>query len=165
MAYLTQNQNQTFMAPIIGMVDLAVPPNTKTVLLDPASTNVYVQAGSPVKLVAKATKGQIVVDVCTGPTDGPVFGIVLYNPRKNTYAAGDLMEVGCSGTVVFLESSTAVNRGAHVNSTAATSSADPLVTTVANNTDYQVGIALDQTAAANDLIRIEVRPSDPFVAY
>jgi hypothetical protein len=165
MAYLTQNQNQTFMAPIIGMVDLAVPPNTKTVLLDPASTNVYVQAGSPVKLVAKATKGQIVVDVCTGPTDGPVFGIVLYNPRKNTYAAGDLMEVGCSGTVVFLESSTAVNRGTHVNSTAATSSADPLVTTVANNTDYQVGIALDQTAAANDLIRIEVRPSDPFVAY
>jgi hypothetical protein len=165
MAYHTQNQNQTFMAPIIGMVDMAVTPNTKTVMLDPASTNAYVQAGSPVKLVAKATKGQIVVDVCTGPTDGPVYGIVLYNARRNVYAAGDLMEVGCRGTVVFLESSAAVNRGGHVNSTAATASADPLVTTVANNTDYQVGVAIDQTAAANDLIRVEVRPSDPFLAY
>ena len=165
MAYLTQNQNQTFMAAIIGMVDMAVTPNTKTVMLDPASTNAYVQAGSPVKLVAKATKGQIVVDVCTGPTDGPVYGIVLYSLRKNQYSPGDLMEVGCRGTVVFLESSAAVNRGAHVNSTAATASADPLMTTVANNTDYQVGVAIDQTAAANDLIRVEVSPSDPFLAY
>ena len=165
MAYLTQNPNQTFMAPILGQVDMAVTPNTKAVMLDPASTNVYCQAGSPVKLVAKAGKGEIIVDVCTGPNDGPVYGIVLYNMRKNKYAAGDMMEIGCRGTVVYLEASTTINRGARVNSTAATASADPLVTTVANNTDWQLGAALDQSAAANELIRIEVDPSDPNLAY
>ena len=165
MAYLTQNQNQTFMAPILGQVDMAAQPNVVSAKLDPASTNAYVQAGSPVKLVAKASKGEIVVDVCTGPTDGPVFGIVLFNPRKNTHAAGDTFEVGCRGTYVYLESSAAINRGARVNSTAATASADPLVTAVAHNTDFQVGVALDQTAAANDLIRVQIDPSDPNLAY
>ena len=165
MAYLTQNQNQTFMAPILGSVDMAAQPNVVSAKIDPASTNAYLQAGSPVKLVAKASKGEIVIDGCTGPTDGPVFGVILFNPRKNTYAAGDTVEVGCRGTYVYLESSAAVNRGAHVNSTAATSSADPLVTTVANNTDYQIGVAVDQTAAANDLIRIAIEPSDPNLAY
>jgi hypothetical protein len=165
MAYLTQNPNQTFMSPILGQVDMAVTPNTKAVMLDPASINVYAQAGSPVKLVAKAGHGEIFVDVCTGVTDGPIYGVVLYNLRKNKYAAGDMMEVGCRGTVVYLESSTTINRGARVNSTAATASADPLVTTVANNTDWQLGVTLDQASAANDLVRVEIDPSDPNLAY
>ena len=165
MAYLTQNPNQTYMAPVLGQVDMAFQVNVKSCMIYISSTIGYLSAGSPVKLVPQAGKGQIIVDGVTGATDAPYYGVILYNPRKNLYAAGDMCEVGCVGTVVYLESGAAVRRGDHVESAAATSSADPLVTTVANGTDYELGLALDDTTAANDLIRVEIRPSDPALAY
>lgn len=160
MAQVTLNQNQFIESQILGQVSMIQNPNVIPVRLNPSSTAV-VQAGSVVKLIASTSKGpEIVVDATTGPLDGPVFGVVLYNPRKNIYAAGDVMEVGADDTYVYLEASAVILRGAKVTCTAATVGNDPTVATVTvPATQYVVGIAMDPATAANQLIRVKITPS------
>jgi hypothetical protein len=159
MAFLTQAMNQFAQAPILGAVDMIPSPNVVSAQITSSSSATAIQVGSPVKLVA-GTSGSILVDVCSGPTDGPVFGVLLYNARKNLYVANDIVEVGCSDTFVYLRASAAVARGAKVTTTAATTTTDPLVTTVSvPSTQYVTGVAIDAAAAANDLIRVKIAPS------
>ena len=93
MAYLQQNQNQTFMAAMLGMVDMAFQPNVKSVMIDPASTNAYLQAGSPVKLVAKAGKGQIVVDGSSVHQLGAQCVQVLLSAKRTWSADGVALSI------------------------------------------------------------------------
>ena len=159
MAYLTQAMNQFSQAPILGQVDQVPSPNVVTVQIDPASAATSIQVGDVVKLIT-GSSATILVDKCSGPTDGPVYGVILYNERKNTYAAGDLCEVGLGASYVYLRTSAAVARGAKVTTTASTTTTDPLVTTVSvPSTQYVTGIAIDVAAAANALIRVQVAPS------
>lgn len=157
MAFLTQNMNQFTQAPILGLVDQIPSPNVVSAQLI-STTSAAIQVGSAVKLVA-GTSGAILVDVVSGPTDGPVFGVIPYNERKNTYVANDLIEVACSDTYVYLKSSAAITRGAKVATTAATTTADPTVATDATSGHYITGVAVDQVAAANQLLRIKIQPS------
>lgn len=148
-----QNANQAFQTPVPGQVSLSPNLNVKTCRINPSSTATVIQAGTPVKLLA-AVGSEIYVDVISALTVGPILGLITYNTIKNTYAAGDLVEVGCAGTVMFVESASAVNRGANV-------SVDPATTLVddeATATHYVHGVAIDQCAAANVLIRVEVQP-------
>jgi len=159
MAQLVLNQNQFAQTPILGQAASVENPAVFPVRLNPSSTAVL-QAGSAVKLIA-GTSNEYLVDATTGPTDGPVFGIIAYNMRKNLYAAGDSAEVFGEGSVVFLESSAAITRGAKVASTAATSGNDPTVATAVNSTDYITGYALDSAAGAGALIRVMVKRDAP----
>ena len=159
MAFLTQAMNQFAQAPILGAVDMIPSPNVVSAQITSSSSATAIQVGSPVKLVS-GTSGSILVDVCSGPTDGPVFGVLVYNARKNLYVANDMVEVACSDTFVYLRASAAVARGAKVTTTAATTTTDPLVTTVSvPSTQYVTGVAIDAAAAANDLIRVKIAPS------
>lgn len=157
-AFISQAMNQFVQAPILGLVDQTPSPNVVTAQIKPTSSAAAIQVGSALKLVA-GTASTILVDVCTGPTDGPVFGIIPYNARKNIYAAGDLVEVGCASTYMYLKASGTVTRGDKVTTTAATTTADPVVATVSSaSTQYVTGVAVD-TGASGSLVRIQIAPS------
>jgi len=159
MAFLTQPMNLFTQAPILGLVSMIPSPNVVSAQILSTSSATAIQVGSAVKLV-DGVSGGILVDVCTGPTDGPVFGVILYDARKNLYAPNDIVTIGCSDTYVYLRTSAAVARGAKVTMTAATTTTDSLVTTVSSpSTQYVTGIAIDKAAAANELIRVIIAPS------
>lgn len=159
MAFLGQQMNSFTQAPILGQVDLVPSPNVITAQILGTSTAPAIQVGDAVKLVTGAS-ATILVDICTGPTDGPVLGVIPYNERKNLYSAGDLIEVAQAQTYVYLKSSAAIARGDKVTTTASTTSADPLVTTVSvPSTQYVTGKAVDVATAANQLIRVQIAPS------
>jgi hypothetical protein len=157
MAFTTQNMNQFTQAPMLGAVDLIPSPNVVSAQILPSSTATAIQQGSAVKLLA-GVSGAILVDVQTGPTDAAVFGVIPYNDRKNLYVKGDIITVVTSGYMYML-SSAAISRGAVVSITAATASADPLVTTDATSGHFAVGTAIDQASAAGQLIRVQIQPS------
>ena len=148
------NQNQFAQTPVLGQVDLAVSPNTQSVRINPDSVSTNIVAGQAVKLITGAS-GITLVDVPTSITDGPIWGVIAYSPRKNTYAAGDVVTVACQGDVIYLQTSAAVSRGTKV----ATTVAGPTVATNAVSTNQITGIAIDQASASGQLIRVQVYPS------
>ena len=157
-AFISQAMNQFVQAPILGLVDQTPSPNVITAQILPTSSATAIQVGSAVKLVA-GTGSTILVDVCSGPTDGPVFGVITYNARKNLYSAGDLVTVGCASTYIYLKASGTVTRADKVTTTAATTAADPVVATVSSaSTQYITGVAVD-TGASGSLVRINIAPS------
>lgn len=157
MAFIKQNMNQFSQTPILGQVDLIPAPDVVSAQVLPTSTLTSLQQGDPVKLVT-GNSNAILVDKQTGPTDAAVFGIIPYNARKNLYVKGDLIDVVCSGTMYML-SSAAVVRGTTVAITSSTTTTDPLVTTDATTAHFITGIALDEASAANQLIRVQIKPS------
>ncbi len=158
MAFLSQTMNQFAQTPILGLVDLVPSPNVVAAMLSPSSTAVF-QVGTALKLIV-GDSALPLVEACSGPTDGPVFGVIPYNNRKNLYVAGDIVNVALDETYVFLKCSAAVARGDKVTTTAATTTADPLVATVSvPSTQYVTGIAIDSSTGANQLLRIRIKPS------
>ncbi len=150
-----QNQNQFAQTPVLGQVDMTSAINIKSVRIDPASSSTVLTAGQFVKIVDVAGT-EIVVDEAA--VTEKAYGCIVYNPRQNTYLKGDMVEIACKGTVVYLETSAAIARGAKVQNTPAA----PTVQTLASlATNCQVGICLDKPAAANVLTRVEVDPQDP----
>lgn len=150
-----QNSNQFAQTPVLGQVDMTVNPNIKSAKIDPASTSTKLQAGQFVKLVDVAGT-EIIVDECA--VTAKAYGVIIYNPRKNIYAAGDTVEIACEGSVVYLEASAAIARGAKVQNTPA----GPTVQTLTSlATNCMVGICLDKPTAGATLTRIEVGPQDP----
>ena len=158
MAFLTQTMNAFTQTPILGLVDLIPSPSVFAAMFNPASTGVL-QVGSVVKLIT-GPSGLPLVDVCSGPTDGPVAGVVPYNERKNIYVPGDIINLLGLSSYVYLKTSAAVARGDKVTTTSATLTADPTVATVSSpTTQYVTGVAIDVASAANQLIRVRIYPS------
>ena len=158
MAFLTQAMNQLTGAPILGLVDMLPNPDIVSAQILSTSSATSIQVGDAVKLVT-GTSGSILVDKCTGPTDGPVYGIIAYNERKNIYAPNDLIEVACGASFIYLLSSAAITRGTKVSTTASTTTSDPTVATDATSGHYITGIAQDEATASGQLIRIKITPS------
>ena len=158
MAQLVQNQNQFAQTALLGQVSMIPTPDIVSALFSPSSSAVL-QNGSAVKLITGVSPG-IMVDAVSGPTDGPVFGTVIYNMRKNLYSAGDIVEVACGGSYIQLETSAAVARGAKVTSTAATAGNDPTIATVSTaSTQYVTGVAVDSSTGSGQLVRVKIQPS------
>lgn len=161
MAKLAQNQNQFAITAMLGQVTMDPQPNTLPAQINPSTAAAAgtIVAGTAVKLIAGAGP-QILVDVSTGPTDGPVIGVIAYDPRKNSYVGGDLVSVVSTEGIVMLESSAAISRGARVSSTpAADTSSDPTVATDATTGHYPLGTALGQASAAGQLIKVQIKPA------
>ena len=158
MAFLTQPMNALTIAPILGAVDMIPTPDVVSAQILSTSSATAIQQGDAVKLVA-GTSGSILVDKCVGPGDGPVFGVIPYNERKNLYKPNDIIEVACGASYVYLLSSAAITRGTKVATTASTTTADPTVATDATQYDYITGIAIDSATASGQLIRVKIQPS------
>lgn len=146
-----QNLNQTFQTPLLGQPDLSYNFNTKSVVINPDSVATKLMVGQAVKLIAGASP-VILVDQAAS-AEQP-FGVILYQLKKNTYAAGNRIEIACKGNVIYLEAAAAITRGAIVENVPGGTA--PVVQTKASGA--RLGIALDQAAAAGDLIRIEIDP-------
>lgn len=145
------NQNQFAQTPVLGQVDFTVSPNIKSVKINPSSVATVLQAGQAFKLVDVAGP-EIIVDVAA-ITD-LAYGVAIYNPKKNLFTAGQTIELGCAGTVVYLEASAAIARGAGVS----LDPTGPTVATVNPATQATIGECLDKPTAAATLARIEIRP-------
>jgi|GEM_PF-904672 hypothetical protein len=152
------NQLQFAQTAILGMA-AEQPIDTVTCQINPNTTAAYITAGCAVKLIAN-TGPEKVVDVTTGPTDGPVFGVIAYNPRLNVYTAGLHVEVHTDMNVLYMWSSAAINRGQRVSVTnPASSAAAPTVAADVSAGDYTVGVAETQCSAANQFIKVRVKPA------
>lgn len=156
MAFLTQAMNQFVQAPILGLVDLIPSPNVIAAQIYTSST-AALQNGSAVKLI-DATGALPIVDAVTGPTDGPIYGVIPYGARKNLYVANDVVQICLTTSFMYLKSSAAIARGAVVSTVAATTTADPTVATAVTSTDYVLGVCIDKATAANQLVRINIKP-------
>lgn len=158
MSNLAQNQNQLVQTALLGQVTFAPSFSTVPAQIDPSSAATVIVAGCAVKFVDKAGP-RVVVDVTTSASDGPVFGIIPYNLRKNKYAAGDPIEVIGQGGCLLLKSAGAITRGdnlAVTNPSVATN--DPVVDVTTTVGDYIAGVALGQAAGAGELFNVQVSP-------
>ena len=158
MSLLSQNQYAFSQSALIGMA-AEQPIDTVTAQINPNTTATYITAGCAVKLIAN-TGPEKIVDVTTSPSDGPVFGVIAYNMRKNSYGAGDRCEVHTDMNVLYLKSSAAINRGVRVSCTNPTNATnDPTVAGDTTNGDYTIGVTETQVAGANALIKVRVKPA------
>jgi len=145
-----QNQNQFKPTQLLGQQDLTVNNNIITCRIYASSVATVLTAGQAMKLVDQAG-GVPVVDVAA-ITDLP-FGVIVHNTRKDTYVAGDYVDVAAEGSYIYLETSAAIARDASVQNAVA----GPLIATQ-TSTNSTLGIAVDKATAANQLIRIKIAP-------
>lgn len=145
-----QNLNQFAQTPGLGSPDLAYNFNTKSVQINPASVATKLQVGQGLKLIAGASP---TIRVDQAAANEQVFGVIIASLKKNTYAAGDTVEVACRGNVVYLEAAAAINRGALVENVPT----GPTVQTKASGA--VLGVALDQASGPGVLIRVEIAPA------
>lgn len=147
-----QKQNQFAQTPLLGQPDLSYSFNTKSVMIDPESVATALQVGQALKLVAGATP-MILADQA-GSTE-QAYGVIASVNKKNTYKAGDVVEIACKGNVLYLEAAAPILRNAVVENVPA-ASGGPQIQTKASGA--RLGVAIDQASAAGDLIRVEIDP-------
>lgn len=145
------NQNQFAQTPVLGQVDFTVSPNIKSVKINPDTEATVLQSGQAFKIV-DVSGPEIIVDVAA--ENELAYGVAIYNPKKNIFTAGQTIDLGCVGTVIYLEVSAAIARGASV----ALDPTGPTVATANPATQAQIGECLDKPSAAATLARIEIRP-------
>lgn len=141
---MTQKVNQFGMSLEKGLLTLSKD-NLFDVKVDDASVATLVN-GAAVK-ITNTTDSQITVNIATAATD-PIFGFVVYESRKNAHVAGDLIRIACIGSVMQMEASAAIARGATVE---IIPTGEKVVT---RSTGTVIGRALDKAAADGDLIRV-----------
>lgn len=148
-----QNPNQFAQTPVLGQPDERQQPNSLFATINPDSVFTDFQVGTVVKLVAGAGP-QILVDVAD-PTEKP-YAVIPYNIKKNTYAPGDSVQLFAALSVLYLQTSAAVTRGADVQFL--NTGGSPTVATRAGGNAI-LGTALDQDSTGGGVIRVLVQPA------
>jgi len=148
-----QNMNQIEQTAIKGSIAAIVNPVTLSAQVDPASVDTIV-AGDAVKL-STAVGNTILVDKCAA-TDAPI-GYVIYNPKKDSFIAGNALEIALPSSIIYLESSGTVTRGDEVEFVV---SGSKVMTSAGVNPIS--GTALD--TATNGLVRVLVKTQIALVA-
>ena len=153
---LFQNLVQFAPTPGLGQPLKGPQPGTLPVRINPSSVATTIQVGSPMKLVA-ITANEIIVDLCTSATADAIFGVIPLNTKKNTYAAGDVLDLFTDGNILMLESAAAINAGASLSiSNTGGSGGGPSVATT-TTVGVQVGaLALTTVGAAGSAIAVKI---------
>lgn len=151
------NMNQFSQSKAVGQLDLHVGrnPSVFSMRIDPDSsaTTADLVPGAGVVLTdggANDPGGIPIVDERSTATSD-IFGVILYNSKINEYEPGDAVEVAASGSVVTMEASAAIVRGASVALVLAAPGE-----VVTRTTETILGVALDKATADGDLIRVRI---------
>ena len=143
---MTQNPNQFKQSVEKGQLDLHLNPNIIPCQIDTSETGTLVP-GQKVKLIDSAGGVPKVVAI-TADTD-EIFGVIPYIVKKSQFVAGDRVEIASEGSVIYLEASAAIARGAKVMPVI---TGQKVATATAGKT--LVGYAFDKAAQDGDLIRV-----------
>jgi Uncharacterized conserved protein (DUF2190) len=158
MSLAIQNLRQFAPTPGLGQPNKGPQPGTLSVRINPSSGSTAIQVGSPLKLIAITGSGEIIVDLA-GSTD-PLFAVIPFKTRKNTWAAGDVVEVFTNGCILMLETATggAINAGdlLSISNTSATGGGPGVITTTTAGATV-IGLALTSSTAAGQLVLVLVR--------
>lgn len=153
---MTIGQNQFRQSVVKGFVDLGFSNNVVSCRVK-SNEATALKAGQAVKIV-DSVGGTPEVTAVAADTD-KVFGVVNYNIKNASFAAGSMVEISIPGNCVYMEASAAIARGASVM----------VVVTdekVATGTEGKavLGMAYDKAAADGDLIRVILTPSYQLLA-
>lgn len=151
-----QNSTQFAPTPALGQPLKGPQPGTFPCRINPSSVATTIQVGSPMKLVA-ITDTEIVIDLCTSATADAIFGTIPLNTKKNTYKAGDVVDLFSDGNVLLLESAAAINAGAFLTiSNTGGSGGGPSVATAAAVGAQIGGLALTTVGAIGALVAVKI---------
>lgn len=144
---MTFSLNQFGLTDQIGET-MNVNPSTISVKLSKDMVGT-VKAGDALKWVA-AEVGDLPIMTNAVSAD-QTYAVVLFNAKKATYAAKDVVEVALAGSIVTMAANGAISRGALVswNSVAAQAQS--------TTTNY-LGYSLDIASTAGDIISVFVQP-------
>lgn len=78
--------------------------------------------------------------------------VVIFNAKKATWAANEVVEVALAGSIINMEASTAINRGTLVSWN---SVSQKIQTTTTN----YIGYTLDIASASGDIVRVFIQPA------
>lgn len=147
---MTQTSNQFAQTTEKGMLSEAINTNLFNVRIDPASV-ATLSGGAPVKMVDIAGE-QIVVDLATLAADD-IWGFLPLGVKTNEFAAGKFTRAAINLSVMYMEASAAIARGADLEIV-------PTGVKVATNAGgTSIGRALDKATADGDLIRVLIKTS------
>lgn len=154
-----QYLNQFKITGAVGELDMQCNPNPNVMTcryVDANASETELTPGYPVKLVDLGTDdfaGPPVVDIVSGDNDGGAFGVKLFSTKSNEAESGEIVQIACENSVVVMQATAAIERGASVAAEFAVSGG-----IVTRTTEDQLGIALDKAEASGDLIRMLVKP-------
>lgn len=143
---MAQNPNQFFQTPEKGQIDLTINPSVFSVQVDAAQGTALVP-GQIVKLAT--TAGGVPKVIASAAVGDDHFGVCVFNRKVSSFPAGAMLEVAAWGSVVYMEASAAITRGAPVAFAAA-----GLKVATAVSTNTIVGKALDTASGDGSLIRV-----------
>lgn len=143
---MAQNPNQFVQTPEKGQIDLTINPSVFSVQVDAAQGTALVP-GQLVKLAT--TAGGVPKVIASAAVTDDHFGVIVFNRKTASFPATARMEVAAWGSVVYMEASAAITRGANVAYAAA-----GLKVATAVSTNAIVGRALDTSTGDGSLIRV-----------
>jgi len=157
MSELSQNLSQFKQSALVGQQDLTVNNNIVAVRIDPAySGNLPLVAGQAFRLIDVAGGVPIVTPVADA-TITP-YGVAIHTLKRDTFLAGDYIELALQGSVVYMQTSAAIARGAKVQ----VDPTGPTISTLTSlPTNASLGVCLDKPTATGQLARVSINPLDP----
>ena len=149
------NINQFKQKQVVGSLDLTTNPNASvmTVLYNPGGVggDIVPGTGLVLKDLGATDPNTIpIVDVRTADATA-IEGVLIFDVKSATKEIGNRVSIAKKGTVIVMEASASISRGAKVSLVLA--SPGKVVTT---STEALFGKALDKAKVTGDLIRVEV---------
>lgn len=156
---MAQNMNQFNQTPVVGDLDLQTNPNPATftcLFKDKSETaDTTMVPGEGAKLIDLDTADiagiNPIVDERALVSD-PIFGVKIFNTKKNASVDGELVQIAGEGAVVFMNSGAAILRGAKVELVLATPGN---VVTYSSGSEF--GTALDKVSAGDQIVRVLIK--------
>lgn len=144
---MAQLSNQLVQAPVKGQMDLRYNPSVIACEVSSTEAGTLVP-GQGVTIVDSA--GGIPKVIAAAADTSDVFGFVVWNARKESFVAGDQIEVAAfRNNVMYLEASAAIARGAKFMIVVSGSK----IATATGTGKKVVGRTIDKASANGDLIR------------